>query len=90
MSTENLRNRLLPLNKWPKYHEWPPVITLRSFLRKKEQNGFGTCLRRVERTWLISEKDFFRWVDERSEVILKQNAKKKKELQTEKVESEQK
>ena len=58
--------RLVPVNKWPDYHDWPSVAGLRWLIFNAEQNGFDKVIRRVGRRVLIDERSFFDWVEEQN------------------------
>lgn len=59
----SLNNRLIPIKDWPKYYPWPSTSALRHLIHGSPENGFGMAIRRVGRRILISEADFFIWVD---------------------------
>jgi hypothetical protein len=48
-----------------KFHEWPPVGGMRHLIFFRNENGFAKVLKRPNRTWLIDEKAFFKWVSEK-------------------------
>lgn len=56
------KSRLIPLSKWNKYHLWPSVPNLRNMFYQNREN-FQIVTRRVGKTILINEDDFFKWVD---------------------------
>jgi hypothetical protein len=62
------QDRLIPVAKWNDHHNWPTIGALRNLIFMKHSNGFAKCIRRLGRRVLISEKDFFEWVDENSSV----------------------
>ena len=57
-------NRLIPVTKWEEYHNWPKIGGLRNLIQTRHRNGFAKCLRRSGKRLLISERDFFEWIDE--------------------------
>lgn len=57
-------SRLIPLTLWPHYHLYPTVYRLRHFVFHADSNGFHRCIRRVGKKILISETDYFEWVEE--------------------------
>jgi hypothetical protein len=59
----NNKNRYLTCAQWVKEHSWPPIGGLRHFIFFAEQNGFDKVVRRCGRRVLISEQDFFKWVE---------------------------
>jgi len=56
--------RLIPVPRWSDYHPWPPIGGLRHLIFNAEFNGFDKVIRKVGRTVLIDEAEFFRWADE--------------------------
>jgi hypothetical protein len=56
--------RLIQVSKWNKYYEYPRIGGLRHLIFHAKTNGFNKCLRRVGRSVLIHEQDFFDWVEE--------------------------
>jgi hypothetical protein len=56
-------SRLIPLAKWPNYHEWPPVGGLRYLVFHEKTNGFDHCVVRIGRRVLIDEDSFFEWAE---------------------------
>jgi hypothetical protein len=42
---------------------WPKASTLRHLIFHKEKFGFESCIRRMGRRVLISERDFYAWVE---------------------------
>ena len=59
-------NRLIPVSKWGDFHIYPSQPALRSLIFNASKNGFDKVIRRVGRRILISESEFFLWVDEQS------------------------
>lgn len=57
-------NRLIPVTDWNDHHQWPTIGGLRHLITMRHKNGFDRCLRKCGKRLLISEKDFFEWVDE--------------------------
>ncbi len=55
--------RIIPLTEWSAHHPYPTTSALRSLVFNEHQNGFSKCVRRVGRRVLISERDFFKWLD---------------------------
>jgi hypothetical protein len=62
---EEQKNRLIPITKWNNHHSWPPIGGLRHLIYEREENGFEKVLKRPNRVWLIDEKAFFKWVEDR-------------------------
>ena len=61
--------RLIPVNQWNDYHEFPKLGGLRSLIFNADSNGFDKAIRRVGRRVLIDEEQFFRWVDETNKPV---------------------
>ena len=57
--------RFIPVSKWNEFHEWPPLGGMRHLIFFRNENGFSKVLKRPNRTWLIDEKAFFKWVTEK-------------------------
>lgn len=55
--------KLIPVTKWSKHHEFPPIGGLRHLIFHENTNGFHKCIRRVGRRVLIDESAFFEWVE---------------------------
>lgn len=62
---ENKKNRFIPASKWNEHHLWPPMGGLRHLIFWRKENGFEKVLKRPNRVWLIDEKAFFKWLEER-------------------------
>lgn len=62
---EKISNRLIQVPKWNDFHQWPPIGGLRHLIFERYENGFEKVLKRPNRVWLIDEKAFFKWVEER-------------------------
>lgn len=62
MSQSNT-NRYIGLTDWPKYHPWPKVGGLRNLMVKAKSTGFDKVIRKIGGKIVISEKDFFEWID---------------------------
>jgi hypothetical protein len=58
--------RLIPVNEWNQFHQWPPVGGLRHLIFNATRNGFNAVVRRVGRRVLIDETAFFEWVKKQS------------------------
>lgn len=56
--------RLIPVTDWNKYHSYPSIGGLRHLIFYGKANGFERVVRRIGRRVLISEQDFFQWVDQ--------------------------
>ena len=54
---------LIPVNKWNNYHDFPKPGGLRGLIFHADSNGFDKCIRRVGRSVLIHEEEFFKWVE---------------------------
>lgn len=65
MTTET---KLIPLTKWNSHHEYPPQGQLRWLVFNASSNGFDKVIRRIGRRVLISEPDFFAWVNQQNAV----------------------
>jgi hypothetical protein len=63
---DNKQQRLIPVSLWNKYHEWPTTAGLRYLIFNCEKNGFESVIRRIGRRVLLSEPDFFDWVEKRN------------------------
>ena len=61
--SESAGNRFILVTEWHKHHPWPSTNTLRHLIFHKEKFGFDVCIRRLGRRVLISEKDFFAWLE---------------------------
>jgi hypothetical protein len=55
--------KLITVSDWPKYHSWPPQGGLRHLIFHKRTNGFAAAFKKVGRTILIDEAEFFRIID---------------------------
>ena len=62
---EPRQTRFILVSKWNEFHEWPPVGGMRHLIFFRNENGFAKVLKRPNRTWLIDEKAFFKWVSEK-------------------------
>ena len=62
---EPRQTRFIPVSIWNEFHEWPPVGGMRHLIFFRNENGFAKVLKRPNRTWLIDEKAFFKWVSEK-------------------------
>jgi hypothetical protein len=58
------QNRLIPVTQWIDYHPYPTLGALRALVFNEHKNGFNKVVRRINSRVLISEQDFFKWVDE--------------------------
>lgn len=65
---ENIIQKLIPVSEWPKLHNWPPIGGLRYLIFHSTRNGFSSVIRRVGRRVLISEPDFFAWVEKQNKL----------------------
>jgi hypothetical protein len=65
VAMEPKQTRFIPVSKWNEFHEWPPVGGMRHLIFFRNENGFAKVLKRPNRTWLIDEKAFFKWVSEK-------------------------
>ena len=78
---EPRQTRFIPVSKWNEFHEWPPVGGMRHLIFFRNENGFAKVLKRPNRTWLIDEKAFFKWVSEKKykprkkEPVIQENTK---------------
>jgi len=59
--------KLIPVRKWPLYHDWPSIGGLRHLIFNAQRNGFDRVVRRVGGRVLIDEAAFFTWVDEQAQ-----------------------
>ncbi len=59
--------RLIPATDWNKYHPYPSIAGLRHLIFHGKANGFDRVVRRIGRRVLISEKDFFLWVEQQGD-----------------------
>lgn len=60
------QSRLIPVTKWPDYHTWPSVSSLRHLIFNERNNGFNTVVRRVGKRVLLDEQAFFEWVEQQN------------------------
>lgn len=58
---DTMRDRIIPVTKWPEFHPWPTVAGLRWLIFHASANGFEHCLIRKGRRVLLSEQRFFEW-----------------------------
>ena len=56
-------NRLLTVRQFSEAHPAFTVGSLRHFLFFRESNGLDVAVRRVGRKLLLSERDFFAWIE---------------------------
>jgi len=63
----NTLRRVIPLTEWNNYHSWPPIGGLRHLAFHADKNGFSAVIRRVGGRVLISEPDFFEWVEKQNQ-----------------------
>ena len=56
--------RYIRIKDWPKYHDFPAIGGLRSLVFFAKEKGFEKCIKRVGRSVLIDEEEFFKWVKE--------------------------
>lgn len=61
--------RLIPVTKWPQFHEWPSVYGLRHLIFWEKTNGFDRVVVRVGRRVLLDEEAFFNWVEEQRQSV---------------------
>lgn len=54
---------LIPVSKWNEFYPYPTVKSLRQIIFRKEQNGFGKVLRKIDGRLYICVKDFDEWVE---------------------------
>ncbi|CAL7962710.1 conserved hypothetical protein [Gammaproteobacteria bacterium] len=64
--SNKVSQRLIPLADWGKFHSWPPLGGLRYLVFHENKNGFSNVIRRVGKRVLISEPDFFAWVEKQN------------------------
>jgi hypothetical protein len=68
------KTRLIPIERWNDYHDWPPLGGLRHLRfhsetrvtpkgKKIPGNGFVTAFKKVGKRILVDETEFFRCVD---------------------------
>ena len=62
-TSSKAETRLIPIPKWEKYHDWPPVGGLRHLKFNDKTNGLATAFKSVGRRVLVDEAEFFRCVD---------------------------
>ena len=60
------QQRLIPVSLWNKYHDWPSIAGLRYLIFNCDRNGFSTVIRRIGRRVLLSEPNFFEWVEQQN------------------------
>jgi hypothetical protein len=66
MSRDTQETRLIPVPKWNDYHPWPPAGGLRHLIFNAETNGFKSAFKRVNRSVLVDETEFFRCVERKN------------------------
>ncbi len=54
---------LIPVNDWPKYHKWPTVSALRTYIFHAKEYGFEDCVVRRNRKVFIREDAFRTWME---------------------------
>lgn len=54
--------RLIPLVRWPEFHPYPSISSLRWMVFHAQSSGFEAVIKRVGRKVLIDEQAFFDWV----------------------------
>ncbi|STX50474.1 Uncharacterised protein [Legionella busanensis] len=54
--------RYIPVPDWDKYHHWPTIAALRSYIFNKKTNGFEKVVIKLGKRVLINEAAFFEWV----------------------------
>ncbi len=68
------KTRLIPIERWNEFHDWPPIGGLRHLRfysepritakgKKIPGNGFATAFKMVGKRLLIDETEFFRCVE---------------------------
>jgi hypothetical protein len=57
-----IKNKLIPVSSWNKFHEWPKIGGLRHYIFFAKTNGANIWIKRVGRKILIDEEAFFEWV----------------------------
>jgi hypothetical protein len=60
---ENRVKRLIPVPRWPDYHDYPSILGMRSLIFNAKTNGFATAFKRVQKRVLIDEDEFFACID---------------------------
>ncbi len=65
-STTGQARRLIPVHRWPEFHEWPPIGGLRHLIFNAERNGFGKVVKRCGGRVLVDEQAFFDWLDQQN------------------------
>lgn len=65
-STTGQVRRLIPVPRWPEFHEWPPIGGLRHLIFNAKRNGFGKVVKRCGRRVLVDEQAFFDWLDQQN------------------------
>lgn len=61
-------DRLIPLSKWPEYHPWPSVASLRQLVFHHARYGFTACIVRAGGRILIGEAEFRAWCTTRQDL----------------------
>lgn len=54
--------RVIPLTRWPDFHDYPSVAGLRWLVFNSKHNGFGSVIRRAGWRILIDEAEYFRYL----------------------------
>lgn len=61
---ENQPERIIPLAKWNKYHDYPTVSALRQYAFRRKTNGFDEVIEYGGENGnriLLNERKFFEW-----------------------------
>lgn len=58
--------RLIPVPKWPDYHDYPTIAGLRHLIFHRDEFDFSKVLVRVNKRILINEDAWFAWLEERN------------------------
>ena len=64
------KTRYIPVTKWEKYHEWPPIGGLKNLIFKRNKNDFDKfgVVKKVGKRVLIDENAFFQWVENQGKI----------------------
>lgn len=68
------KTRYIKVTDWANHHPWPVIGGLRHLIFHEESNGFSTVVKRVGRTILIDEAEFFKWMENHDNQGLKKSS----------------
>lgn len=56
--------KYIPIGSWNDEHKWPSESRLRYLVFNAEKHGFSDVVKRVGKSVLIDEENFFNWVED--------------------------